>query len=54
MDQTILLECLGVVLPPLFGAILAGLFGRQIGRVGAHSVAIGGVALSCLFSLAFP
>lgn len=51
MDQVILLECLGVILPPLFGAIIAGLFGKQIGRVGAHSVAIGGVALSLLFSL---
>ncbi|MFO1257875.1 MAG: NADH-quinone oxidoreductase subunit L [Gammaproteobacteria bacterium] len=47
----ILLECLGVILPPLIGAILAGLFGKQIGRVGAHSAAIGGVAISCLFSL---
>jgi len=36
-----------IVLAPLFGAIVAGLFGRQIGRVGAHTITIGGVALSC-------
>ena len=39
------------MLAPLFGAILAGLFGRQIGRVGAHSVTIAGVALSCALSI---
>ncbi len=40
-----------VVLLPLLGAVLAGLFGRRIGKVGAHSVTILGVgasfALSC-------
>lgn len=41
---------LGVVLFPLFGAIIAGLFGRQIGRSGAHIVTITGVAISCLLS----
>ena len=40
-----------VVLAPLIGAILAGLFGRRIGRVGAHSVTIAGVALSCALSM---
>ena len=35
---------LAIVLAPLFGAILAGLFGRRIGRAGAHSVTILGVA----------
>ncbi|AVP97310.1 NADH-quinone oxidoreductase subunit L [Ahniella affigens] len=40
-----------IALAPLFGAILAGLFGRQIGRIGAHTVTIGGVALSCILSL---
>ncbi len=39
-----------VVLAPLLGAILAGLFGRRIGRVGAHSVTILGVATSCALS----
>src|SRR3990172_11898127 len=40
-----------VVLAPLVGAIVAGLFGRQIGRAGAHWVTILGVALSFLVSL---
>ncbi len=40
-----------IVLAPLLGAILAGLFGRRIGRVGAHSVTIGGVAISCALSM---
>jgi len=39
-----------IVLAPLLGAILAGLFGRRIGRVGAHSVTILGVAVSCALS----
>src|SRR4249919_4389233 len=37
---------LAIVLAPLLGAILAGLFGRRIGRVGAHTVTILGVATS--------
>src|SRR6476620_2289276 len=40
-----------VVLAPLLGAILAGLFGRRIGRVGAHTVTILGVATSCALSM---
>ncbi len=40
-----------IVLAPLVGAVLAGLFGRQIGRVGAHTVTIAGVALSCVLSI---
>ena len=39
-----------VVLAPLFGAILAGLFGRRIGRVGAHTATILGVGVSCALS----
>ena len=39
-----------IVLAPLLGSILAGLFGRQIGRVGAQSVTIAGVAISCALS----
>ncbi len=39
-----------IALAPLVGALLAGLFGRQIGRVGAHAVTIGGVGISCLLS----
>jgi len=44
LDPTILLI---IALAPLLGAVVAGLFGRQIGRVGAHTVTIAGVALSC-------
>ncbi|HXF07692.1 MAG TPA: NADH-quinone oxidoreductase subunit L [Candidatus Acidoferrales bacterium] len=39
-----------IVLAPLIAAIIAGLFGRQIGRTGAHAVTIGGVGLSCALS----
>jgi len=41
-----------IPLAPLAGAIIAGLFGKQIGRVGAHTVAILGVAIAFLASLA--
>ncbi|HVV97658.1 MAG TPA: proton-conducting transporter membrane subunit, partial [Rhodanobacteraceae bacterium] len=47
ISKTILLV---IVLAPLFGAIVAGLFGRQVGRAGAHTVTIAGVALSCALS----
>jgi len=39
-----------VVLAPLLGSIIAGLFGRQVGRVGAHTITILGVAISCALS----
>jgi NADH-quinone oxidoreductase subunit L len=39
-----------IALAPLAGAIVAGLFRNQIGRVGAHSVTIAGVAISCALS----
>ena len=39
-----------VVLLPLLGAVLAGLFGRKIGRAGSHFVTILGVASSCALS----
>src|SRR5690554_3833886 len=39
-----------IVLAPLLGAIVAGLFGRQVGRAGAHTVTILGVAVSCALS----
>ncbi len=45
--QTILLL---IVLAPLGGAILAGFFRNQIGRVGSHSVTILGVAISFALS----
>ena len=36
---------------PLIASIVAGLFGKQIGRAGAHSITIAGVAISCALSL---
>jgi NADH-quinone oxidoreductase subunit L len=42
---------LTIALAPLVAAIAAGLFGRAVGRVGAHSITIAGVALSCGLSL---
>jgi NADH-quinone oxidoreductase subunit L len=42
---------LAIVLAPLLGAIVAGLFGRRIGRAGAHWVTILGVTISFLLSL---
>ncbi len=41
-----------VPLAPLLGAVIAGLFGKTIGRAGAHTVTILGVAISLLASLA--
>jgi len=41
---------LAIVLAPLLGSIVAGLFGRAIGRAGAHWITILGVALSCALS----
>ena len=40
-----------VPLAPLLGAIVAGLFGRYVGRAGAHWVTISGVGLALLASL---
>ena len=42
---------LAIPLAPLLGAIVAGLFGRQVGRAGAHWVTIIAVGLSCALSL---
>ena len=42
---------LGIVIAPLAAAIVAGLFGRRIGRAGAHWVTISGVAISFALSL---
>jgi NADH-quinone oxidoreductase subunit L len=39
-----------LLVAPLIGSIIAGLFGRQIGRKGAHSVTIAGVALSTVLA----
>jgi len=42
---------LTIVLAPLVAAIVAGLFGRQIGRAGAHWITILAVGLSFVLSL---
>ena len=44
------LSYLIVPFAPLIGAILAGLFGKQIGRKGAHWVTILGVLISFIAS----
>jgi len=41
---------LAIVLAPLAAAVVAGLFGRRIGRAGAHTVTIAGVAVSFALS----
>jgi len=46
VEQTLLT----IVLAPLLASILAGLFGRQIGRAGAHTVTILGVAIAFALS----
>src|SRR5579872_1263254 len=48
MNPDILIAIAGL---PLLGALIAGLFGRVIGRAGAHTVTIAGVAVSCALSL---
>ena len=48
MNPTLLLA---IAILPLLGAILAGLFGRVIGRVGAHTVTIAAVATSFILSV---
>jgi NADH-quinone oxidoreductase subunit L len=39
-----------IILAPLIGAIVSGLFGSKIGRVGAHRLTIAGVAIACILS----
>ena len=41
---------LTIVLAPLLAAIVAGLFGRSIGRAASHWITILGVAISCALS----
>ena len=43
--------CLIIVFAPLIGSIIAGLFRKQIGRVGAHSVTILLVSVSFILSV---
>jgi NADH-quinone oxidoreductase subunit L len=42
---------LAIPLLPLFGAIVAGLFGKKIGRAGAHWITILGVLISFVLSV---
>lgn len=42
--------CLIIMLAPLAGAFLAGFFGRQLGRVATHALAICGVSVSFALS----
>jgi NADH-quinone oxidoreductase subunit L len=48
MNPTILVA---IAVLPLIGAILAGLLGRVIGRIGAHTVTIAAVAVSFVLSV---
>ena len=43
--------CLMIVVAPLVGAIITGLFGRSVGRAGAHCISIIGVGVSFFLSL---
>jgi NADH-quinone oxidoreductase subunit L len=47
LNQTLLLA---IPLAPLAGSLIAGLFGKAIGRAGAHSVTILGVAIAFVLS----
>ncbi|MCF6288613.1 MAG: NADH-quinone oxidoreductase subunit L [Proteobacteria bacterium] len=40
-----------IALSPLAGAIIAGFFGRRIGKVASHIVTIASVAISCVLSI---
>ena len=42
---------IAIVLAPLIAAAIAGLFGRWVGRAGAHSITILGVSISFVLSL---
>jgi len=47
LEQTLLI----IVLAPLVASIIAGFFGRQIGRAATHSITIAGVAIACALSV---
>lgn len=51
MQQNVSIECLIVILAPLLASIIAGLFGKIIGRKGAHWLTILCVALSFFVSM---
>lgn len=48
MNPTLLIL---IPLLPLIAAFLAGVFGRVVGRAGAHTLTIAGVAISCALSM---
>tara|TARA_R110001606_G_scaffold361754_7_gene515129 strand:+ start:23239 stop:25185 length:1947 start_codon:yes stop_codon:yes gene_type:complete len=48
MNQTLLLS---IVLAPLFGSIVAGLFGKQVGNVWSHRAAVYGVGIAFALSV---
>ena len=48
MNQSLLL---GIVLAPLIGSVLPGLFGKQLGRVWSHRAATYGVGIAFILSL---
>ena len=48
--MSLLALSLWIVLAPLAGAMVAGFAGRAVGRAGAHSVTIAGVAISTVLS----
>src|SRR6202140_4108865 len=41
---------LTIALAPLVAAVIAGLFGKSIGKAGAHGITILGVGISCVLS----
>lgn len=49
--MSILQCCLIIVLSPLVGSIISGLFRHQIGKAGAHCVTIAGVSVSLVLSI---
>lgn len=51
MQNTILNLALAIVLVPLAGSIIAGVLGKQIGKIGASVATILGVAISFILSL---
>ncbi|KFI21757.1 NADH-quinone oxidoreductase subunit L [Nitrosococcus oceani] len=44
-------QTLGIVFAPLIGSLIAGLFGKKIGRLWSHRAAIAGVSIAFLLSL---
>lgn len=49
--MSIIQYCSVIVFTPLFCSIIAGFFRNQIGRAGAHTITIAGVALSLVLSI---